>query len=283
MNNATIVVAACLANTEHILQEPALMGRFRRCPPPPDLNVPIPHSNLATITGFDDETLRRRVNQLCGMTVLAKDGQGITIHPAFYASEEYRTLELFSRAAIIDLLRRILVFDTAVEFFAKRYSATIPDVDLLNSLLADSISICHSIYIRNFVRIVMDRFIVFGDTKITSYVGYGFVVECLRPLSNNRALSLKFGMVDTPAPDSAKTPISIRKMAGLLELPVETVRRHVAILQAGNVLTAVGGGYVPTTAAVMNGDIMLWQASLVSRMTRQIADAFEALPHPRQS
>lgn len=278
LSNATIVVAVYLANTEHILQDPALMSRFRRCAPPPDLHVPAPQTNLASITGFDDETLRRRVNQLCEVAVLAKDGLGITINPAFYASEGYKRLERFSSAAIGQLLSNISAFDVAVEFFTSRSSIQLPSVGSIEDFIDNCQAICHILYLKNFARIIMEKFVLFGDSKNISYVGFGYIVECLRHITNNQVLAVKYATVDTPAPDSAKAPISIRKMAGLLELPVETVRRHVSILHAGSVLIAVDGGFVPSTSAVMDGDIMLWQASLVSRMASQLAAAIETLP-----
>jgi hypothetical protein len=66
----------------------------------------------------------------------------------------------------------------------------------------------------------------------------------IAPLTRDPAARTRYGALETPAPDDARRPVSVRAVAASMRLPYETARRNIRRLEAQGVCTVSAAGVV---------------------------------------
>jgi hypothetical protein len=105
----------------------------------------------------------------------------------------------------------------------------------------------------------------------------------IAPLTRDPAARLRYGALDTPAPDDERRPVSMRAVATSMGLPYETARRNIRRLETKGVCTVSDAGVVVPASfmlsaayfeAARQGHEKLYA---LYRMLR-VRDLFEPLP-----
>jgi hypothetical protein len=277
LSDATILLVVSLSNTEHLLNDERMCRSIRQSTIPQAVLVPIIPSNVAFSAGLDDQTTRRRLAKLIDASLLERVDAGYVVSSGFLEGPAWASLTDFSLDQLSRLFGRLRRFDTAVAFLKGLHEIDAVMVESLSDDLRSIPTIGHLIFLKSFARIAVERFRSIGPSKNVSLVSMGYLVECVRSVTSSDQLAAEYAEYDSPLPDGLKTPVSVRTLAGVLDLPAETVRRYSKTLEAEGFIVRQGGGYVTPRSSLMDETIMFMQATVIARLGQQIGGALTSL------
>ncbi len=277
LSDATILLVVSLSNTEHLLNDERMCRSIRQSTIPQAVLVPIIPSNVAFSAGLDDQTTRRRLAKLVDASLLERVDGGYVVSSGFLEGPAWASLTDFSLDQLSGLFGRLRRFDAAVAFLKGLHDVDAVMVESLSDDLRSIPTIGHLIFLKSFARLAIERFRSIGPSKNVSLVSMGYLVECLRKVTSSDQLAAEYAEYDSPLPDRLKTPVSIRTLSGVLDLPAETVRRYSKTLEAEGFIVRQGGGYVTPRSSLMDETIMFMQATVIARLGQQIGGALISL------
>ncbi len=92
---------------------------------------------------------------------------------------------------------------------------------------------------------------------LPAYIFLAVMMANARPLTFDRTLAGRFAGLDTPPPESERTPVDMGHLALALHLPYSTVRRHVAAqIRMGRIVRRDGGLMVPVSQLQVQSSLL---------------------------
>jgi DNA-binding Lrp family transcriptional regulator len=222
-----ILTVVLEANVAAINQDPELQHRFAavHAPPPDAIRRPVSMSAVAASLRLPYETVRRRITRLAEAGACTLTARGVLISAARVSDPAY----LAVATARYERLRRFY-FDVAalgaLPDSPPEGGPPIPEppVRLANRVISE------------YMLRVMDQMMRRTGSPLTGLV----LLEMARANAEHLAPDSK--EIEGPLPDAARQPVRTLTLAKRLGLPRETVRRHVARLDAQGFCRSAQGG-----------------------------------------
>lgn len=235
-----------LANQEHLLARPEAYPLDWRARLGDEHRRPISVRALAASLAVDAETARRCVNRLVDFEICDRVAEGLVARSSFYERDDVAMASrqtLKHMETLFDELERwkIPQFQNWSDFTGRPWETADPDgpVRQLSILL--------------FLQFLL-RFGVQSRAAFEYNVNMSHVFHCIftvnnLPILEDDNLNYQFAALDSPPLAELREPVGIRAIARRLNMPVETVRRHVGRLAKKNFVQPQGEGWVVPTVA----------------------------------
>jgi biotin operon repressor len=110
-----------------------------------------------------------------------------------------------------------------------------------------------------------------------SYIGLAVVIENVRALNADPVLTLQYANFMPVPPASVRMPVSLRRLARVLEMPLETVRRYVQQLELMGFVARTGNGYIVPGETLVSYDMAIAQAVAVARLGAEVTQLLSSL------
>ena len=278
LNLGAVVLAVWVANVEYSLKDPELLRSSRRDGLPFDRFKPIIASHIATTSGFDDETTRRYLMSVVEAGFLERSDAGYVLSTAFRESKDCEDLISLSASRTLDLFRYFEQFEAVHDYIRSLNSQYdfLTDKDLVPAR-HDIRHGLHLLFIRFLSKFTIEGYLVIDSSKVMSFIGLAVLIENVRALNTDPVLSLQYANFMPVPPDSVRAPVSLRRLALVLDMPLETVRRYVAQLEQVGFVTNTGKGYMVPGETLMFYDMSLAQAAAVARLGAEITQMLSDL------
>ncbi len=278
LNLGGVALAVWVANVEYSLKDPELLRNSRRDGLTADRFKPIIASHVATTSGFDDETTRRYLMSLVASGFLERSDAGYVLSTAFQQSQDYEDLISLSTRAIMDLFPYFEQFETVDRYLRSLNSQyNFRTVEDLAPRAGDIRHGLHLLFIRFLSKFTIEGYLVIDSSKVMSFVGLAVLIENIRVFNADLALSLKYANYMPVPPESTRAPVSLRRLAVVLDMPLETVRRYVAQLEQTGFVANTGQGYTVPGESLMVYDMAIAQAAAVARLGAEITQMLSDL------
>ncbi|HEX3700968.1 MAG TPA: hypothetical protein VHV27_09875 [Phenylobacterium sp.] len=236
-----ILTTVLEANLALVNQDPELQRRFGgvEAPPPDELRRPVSISAVAASLRLPYETVRRRLGRMASRGACEISRRGVVV-PASVVSDP---LYLMLAAARYERLKRFYFDLKALGAMAGvgGGSARIP------ALAEPPIRIGNRVISEYMLR-VMDTIMRRVGDPLTGLI----LLEMAR--ANAEHLATEAVDVEGPVADAVRRPIRTLALAKRLGLPSETVRRHVATLEAGGFCRRIEGGRLAALEQLGQGE-----------------------------
>ena len=122
----------------------------------------------------------------------------------------------------------------------------------------------------------LETFIAMYGELVSGSIVVMTIASNVRHITEDPALARRYGPEDSPPPDSERRPITVRALAKALDMPFETVRRHVATLvTTGDIVWRAGGVIVPV--ATLSSDRHIYNNRLLLTYFEQMLDSLVGL------
>ena len=267
-------LAVWVANIEYSLKEPELLRASRRDGLSHDRFKPIIASHVATASAFDDETARRHLRTLVDAGFVDRTDEGYLLSRAFLRSPVCEQLIDRSTIRVVEMFRHLNQFEVVRDYlrtFSSQYDFLATDD--LELKLREIRHLLHTIFMRYASKFTIERYLTIDESKLVAFIGLGVFLENVRDLMADPVLSLQYARFEPLPPASLRTPVSLRHLAGVLDVPAETVRRHLVQLEQTGFVTNTGKGYLVPGESLMFYDMGVAQASAVARLGADVNQA----------
>jgi DNA-binding Lrp family transcriptional regulator len=217
------------ANVALVNQDPELSRRYAALdtPPPDDLRRPVSVNALAASLRLPYETVRRRVAAMTEAGMCVSTPKGVYVPTSVLSGPGYDALALgryqrlkrfYAELQALSALGGVNLAPAS----APRHER--PPVRAANRAISEYM-----------LRVVDEMMLRWGD-PLPSIL----LMEMTR--ANVEATDPRRLAMDAPVPDAFRTPITVLELARRVGLPPETVRRHVAKLEAAGFCRREKGG-----------------------------------------
>lgn len=224
---ASICLVTQLANTEYILNDPAMSRKYRDSLVNPEDCIPIPITKIAQIVKIDEETVRRRVVDLTKKNLCETQSNGVIFKLNYLQNEHMLNayVEIPDNfGKMIDRLRRVILEGDYLE----------PQICALRSAIDIDIEKFRSsrfivaLHIARFLsRSLLEQSFIFADNFLAQRILFAIYIKNLFLITDDPVLSAKYAYGDIEPADGEKNPVSINRIAKRLNISAETCRRHV--------------------------------------------------------
>ncbi|MCP3733426.1 Lrp/AsnC family transcriptional regulator [Sphingomonas sp. RP10(2022)] len=208
------------------------------------LRRPISAHAIAESMSLPYETVRRRVVAMTATGMLVRERSGLVV-PAEALRQPAAVAAMHEGRCLLEALRAVLVsigFDLVALAGGVSPMRTRPFDALVSRIVLDA-------QIRSMEMVAP----IFGDV-MRAYIFYGVMRSNVAETLSDGDLAWRYAHEDTPPPDAARKPITIRELARAIEMPFETVRRQVKRLLDAGVLTTIGSAGVIAPLSVVVGE-----------------------------
>jgi hypothetical protein len=228
------------ANVAPINQDPELAARYATLddPPPEELRRPVSINAVAASLMLPYETVRRRCGRLAESGALLVTPRGVYV-PGEAVNNPFYLLTATAR------YERLKAFYFELKALGAMESQTLRPNDV-PSYASAPIRAANRLISEYLLRVVESVMRAVGD-PLSGLV----LLEMGR--ANAAGLDPIDLQVEGPIPDSRRTPVSVLEVSRRVGLPAETVRRHVASLEAEGLCRRVKGGRLAAVEKLMRG------------------------------
>jgi DNA-binding Lrp family transcriptional regulator len=239
-----LLAAVIEANVANINHDPALQVTYLDLdtPPPDQLRRPVSMNALAASLGLPFETVRRRLRQLQQAGRCETGPRGVVVPSAALSTPEYVRLAILRYERLKRLYRDIdhhiglaqvqLELERPAEPTPLRLDPARPPIRLCNRLIGQ--------YALRLTEVLVPPI---GD----AYAAF-LLLNIVR--AGIRTLPLDEAAAGQALEPQARAAVRPSKLAEVLALPPETVRRHLAALQTAGYLDRVDDGFAISAAAL---------------------------------
>jgi DNA-binding Lrp family transcriptional regulator len=217
------------ANVAVINQDAELSRRYAALdtPPPDELRRPVSVNAIAASLRLPYETVRRRVAAMTAAGICVSTPRGVYVPTAVLTGPGYDTLALgryerlkrfYAELQALSALGGVNLTPAS----APRHEQ--PPVRAANRAISEYM-----------LRVIDEAMLRWGD-PLPSILLMEMTRANVEPTDPQRL------MMDAPVPDAFRVPITVLDLARRVGLPAETVRRHVAKLEAAGLCRRAKGG-----------------------------------------
>lgn len=247
--DALLVLAVNQANIAPLTRDPDARARYGalEAPAPDDARRPVSINGVAASLGLPFETTRRRIRRLAAAGVCTVSADGVVVPASFLASPSYVQSVVHGH----ERLRRFYV-DLRAEGLVEALPPPAFDTD-------------GGVPIRAAARLLAD-YVLRASEGLTREAGNVISVLTLTAL-------LSAALADEGR--SGGRAVSVRAVAGKLQLSAETVRRHVVELTEEGLCTRTSAGLMIGEAALERPGVRLLLAENAVNVQRLLAGLAE--------
>ena len=224
MRLAEIALFIRIANTGHLLDDPALAARYRRGMVALEDCRPVEIAAIADGLDFDIQTVRRKIAVLRAAGGCLVDDDGVVLlfpedAAAVFAGHPGRLL------ALLVAQLRALVLDNGYDRAAVAELRAALDHDF--GRLAKAETLAGLIVCQYLAQTMLPGALIFGSERSSAVIYFTIYVESGRSLAQDPQLSRADAWIESDMPDGGRQPVTVRAIARRIGLPAETVRRKV--------------------------------------------------------
>jgi hypothetical protein len=277
LNLGAVALAVWVANVEYSLKDPELLRASRLAGLAPDQFKPIIASHVATASGFDDETTRRYLMTTVEAGFLERSDEGYVLSTAFRQSRQYDELITLSTRRILEMFEYFERFEGIEQYIRSlngQYGFRTADLAARASEIRHGL---HLLFLRFLSKFTIEGYLVIDSSKVMSYIGLAVVIENVRALNADPVLTLQYANFMPVPPASVRMPVSLRRLARVLEMPLETVRRYVQQLELMGFVARTGNGYIVPGETLVSYDMAIAQAVAVARLGAEVTQLLSSL------
>jgi DNA-binding transcriptional ArsR family regulator len=231
MRLAEIALFVRIANTEHLLDDPALAARYRRGMVAPEDCRPVEIAAIADGLDFDVQAVRRKIAVLRAAAGCLVDDDGVILLFPEDAAAVFAGHPGGLLAQLVAQLRA-LVLDNGYDHAAVAELRAALDYDF--GRLAQAETLAGLIVCQYLAQTMLPGALIFGSERRSAVIYFTIYVESGRDLAQDAQLSRADAWIESDMPDGAQQPVTVRAIARRIGLPAETVRRKVnRLIKAG--------------------------------------------------
>ena len=280
IRRATILCAIVAANVQHITRAVDLTWRYaRRGEMVPDCERrPVNMNSLAASLAMPWETTRRQVHGLIDDGLCLKVDGGVIVPGSALASDRVAPFA----AALKDSYWRMVRQLKAIGFDFADVTCR-PDIDTeklpepgVNPPGQSPEWLLSRVVMEFYLRVIIGGSRAFEDDWARTLIFGEIMAINGEPFSRDPEAAWLYAYADSPPPDQARRPASIRETAARLGLPQETVRRQVQTMVRDGRIDHVEKGHL-AAMAFMQSAVMRDCASDITRAFYRMVHDLEGL------
>jgi hypothetical protein len=265
LNDGAISLSIIQANVDPINRDPDLQRAYATLdqPPPDELRRPVSVNSIANALRLPYETVRRRVAYLASQGICEITPKGVVAPTAVLATPAHRALLDYNSSCVEGLYGRLrdIGFLGPPAPNVQRFPADDPPLRAIARVSSDYVL----------------RLLEYLTRRIGGLVECLIFLEVLR--SNTAGVSDADRGLDEQGGlaylrDDRRRPISVSALSAKLDIPTETVRRHVTGMVASGRLVRGSSGLIVPAAQLATPeirDVMRDNCMFVSRMFASLA------------
>jgi len=241
---------------------------------PDEMRRPVTIARLADSAGLPFESVRRAVQQLIGEGLCQRVPGGVIVPRTTIERPENLRAVLANVGYVRKFMRDLHAGGLIGQVPASLAAAATVD----GTWVARLVTRLSSEYFLRALELLAD---IYGDPR-AGIVAQTIVAANTAHLDTREGGGWRYAGIDQPPPDEARRPVSVSRIAESLDLPYETVRRHVErLLEADICVRTQGGVIVPAALMVSPAAVqaMLANVGYVRKFARDL-DAVPPMPRP---
>ena len=280
IRRATILCAIIAANVQHITRSANLTWRYaRRGELVPDSERrPVNMNSLAASLGLPWETTRRHVHSLIRDGLCVKMGAGVIVPVSALTDDRMAPFGDSLKASFWRMVRQLkaIGFDFADVAARPEIKSTLLVEPGANPPGQSPVWVISRVVMEFYLRVIVGGSRAFdGDWTSTLIFGEIMAING-EQFSRDPEAAWQYADADSPPPDHARRPATIREAAVRLGLPQETVRRQVQAMVADGRMQRGARGYL-ASMTFMQSDLMRDCASDITLAFYRMVHDLEAL------